>query len=87
MWQVGNKAISDPLLSAMLASSVATFFTFLPSFIFIFLGAPVVEATRHLPKLHAPLTTISAAIVGVIINLGLFFASHVFWATRLWSQP
>ena len=80
-WQ--QSAISDPLLSAMLASSVATFFTFLPSFIFIFLGAPVVEATRHLPKLHAPLTAISAAIVGVIINLGLFFASHVFWPLGL----
>jgi chromate transporter len=39
----------------------------------------MVEATRHLPKLHAPLTAISAAIVGVIINLGLFFAYHVFW--------
>lgn len=75
-WQ--QTLFSEPLLSAMLASSVATFFTFLPSFIFIFLGAPVVEATRHLPKLHAPLTAISAAIIGVIINLGLFFAYHVF---------
>lgn len=76
-WQqaLGN----DPLLNAMIASSLATFFTFLPSFIFIFLGAPMVEATRHLPKLHAPLTTISAAIVGVIVNLALFMAYHVFW--------
>ena len=69
----------DPMLNAMIASSLATFFTFLPSFIFIFLGAPVVEATRHLPKLHAPLTAISAAIVGVIVNLALFMAYHVFW--------
>ncbi|PTQ91410.1 chromate efflux transporter [Agitococcus lubricus] len=76
-WQqaLGN----DPLINAMIASSLATFFTFLPSFIFIFLGAPVVEATRHLPKLHAPLTAISAAIVGVIVNLALFMAYHVFW--------
>lgn len=82
-WQqaLGN----DPLLNAMIASSFATFFTFLPSFIFIFLGAPVVEATRHLPKLHAPLTTISAAIVGVIVNLALFMAYHVFWPQG-WQQ-
>jgi chromate transporter len=76
-WQ--HTLFNDPLLAGVIASSVATFFTFLPSFIFIFLGAPMVEATRHLPKLHAPLTAISAAIVGVIINLGLFFAYHVFW--------
>lgn len=82
-WQqaLGN----DPLLNAMIASSLATFFTFLPSFIFIFLGAPVVEATRHLPKLHAPLTTISAAIVGVMVNLALFMAYHVFWPQG-WQQ-
>ena len=82
-WQqaLGN----DPLINAMIASSLATFFTFLPSFIFIFLGAPVVEATRHLPKLHAPLTTISAAIVGVIVNLALFMAYHVFWPQG-WQQ-
>ena len=76
-WQ--ETFMADPLLSGIIGSSIATFFTFLPSFIFIFLGAPVVEATRHLPKLHAPLTAISAAIVGVIVNLGLFFAYHVFW--------
>ena len=76
-WQ--QSFMSEPLLSGIFTSSVATFFTFLPSFVFIFLGAPIVEATRHLPKLHAPLTAISAAIVGVIVNLGLFFAYHVFW--------
>jgi len=76
-WQ--QSFMSEPLLSSMVTSSVATFFTFLPSFVFIFLGAPIVESTRHLPKLHAPLTAISAAIVGVIVNLGLFFAYHVFW--------
>ena len=76
-WQ--QSFMSEPLLSGIFSSSVATLFTFLPSFVFIFLGAPMVEATRHLPKLHAPLTAISAAIVGVIVNLGLFFAYHVFW--------
>jgi chromate transporter len=45
----------------------------------IFLGTPLVEASRNMPKLTAPLTAISAAVVGVIVNLGLFFAQHVFW--------
>ena len=76
-WQ--QSLFADPLWSGMFAASVATFFTFLPSFIFIFLGAPLVEASRNMPKLNAPLTAISAAVVGVIINLGIFFAQHVFW--------
>jgi chromate transporter len=50
---------------------------------FYFFRCAMVEATRHLPKLHAPLTAISAAIVGVIVNLGLFFAYHVFWPQGL----
>jgi chromate transporter len=58
---------------------VATFFTFLPSFVFIFAGAPLVEATRGDLRFTAPLTGISAAIVGVIVNLACFFAYHVFW--------
>ena len=53
--------------------------TFLPSFLFIFLGGPAVEATRHDLKFAAPLTAITAAVVGVIINLALFFAYHVLW--------
>ncbi len=76
-WQ--QTVFADPLWSGMLAASVATFFTFLPSFMFIFLGAPLVEASRNMPKLTAPLTAISAAVVGVIVNLGFFFAQHVFW--------
>ena len=56
-----------------------TFFTFLPSFIMIFLGAPFIESTRKNIKLSAPLTAITSAVVGVILNLALFFAYHVFW--------
>jgi chromate transporter len=56
---------------------VATFFTFLPSFIFILAGAPLVEATRDNIPLTAPLTAISAAVVGVITSLAVFFAEHV----------
>jgi chromate transporter len=57
---------------------VATYFTFLPSFVFIFAGAPFVETTHGNLKFSAPLTGITAAVVGVIVNLALFFAWHVF---------
>jgi len=67
------------LASALAASAVATFFTFLPSFVFIFMGGPFIETTHGNLKLTAPLTAITAAVVGVIINLALFFAYHVFW--------
>ena len=66
-------------LSAALAACVATFFTFLPSFVFILAGGPLVEATRDDLRLTAPLTGITAAVVGVILNLALFFAFHVLW--------
>ena len=59
-------------------ASVATFFTFLPSFIFILAGGPVVESTRGNIRLTAPLTAISAAVVGVIVSLAVLFAKHVF---------
>ena len=60
-------------------ATVATFFTFLPSFLFILAGGPLVERTRGDLKLTAPLTAITAAVVGVIVNLTVFFAWHVFW--------
>jgi chromate transporter len=58
---------------------VATFFTFLPSFVFIFMGAPFIETTHGNLKFTAPLTAITAAVVGVILNLALFFGYHVLW--------
>jgi chromate transporter len=58
---------------------VATYFTFLPSFIFIFMGAPFIETTHGNLRFSAPLTGITAAVVGVILNLALFFAWHVLW--------
>ena len=63
--------------AGMVAATVVTFFTFLPSFVFIFLGGPLVETTHRQPHLTAPLTGITAAIVGVILNLAMFFAWHV----------
>ena len=65
---------------------VATFFTFLPSFIFILAGGPVVEATRDNIRLTAPLTAISAAVVGVITSLAVFFADQVFHISQPLSQ-
>lgn len=60
-------------------ASVATLFTFLPSFLFILLGGPLVEASRDQIRLTAPLAGITAAVVGVILNLATFFAYHVLW--------
>jgi chromate transporter len=61
------------------AAFVVTYFTFLPSFLFILAGGPLVESTHGNLKYTAPLTGITAAVVGVILNLAAFFAYHVFW--------
>jgi chromate transporter len=66
-------------LAGALAASVATWFTFLPSFLFILAGGPLVESTHGQMKFTAPLTGITAAVVGVIVNLAVFFAVHVLW--------
>jgi chromate transporter len=66
-------------LGGALAATVVTFFTFLPSFLFILAGGPVVEATHGKLGFTAPLSAITAAVVGVILNLALFFAYHVLW--------
>jgi chromate transporter len=66
-------------LAGAAGACVAAFFTFLPSFLFILAGGPVVERTRDDVKLTAPLTAITAAVVGVIVNLMVYFAWHVIW--------
>ena len=68
-----------------LGAAIATWFTFLPSFLFILIGAPFVERTQESGQLAAPLNAISAAVIGVIINLALYFAYHVYWPTGLHS--
>jgi chromate transporter len=68
-------------LGAALAATVVTWFTFLPSFLFILAGGPVVEATHGNLKFTAPLTAITAAVVGVIASLALFFLAHIAWRT------
>ena len=67
------------LATGVAAALVVTFFTFLPSFVFILAGGPLVEATHGRLGYTAPLTAITAAVVGVILNLALFFAYHVLW--------
>jgi chromate transporter len=66
-------------LAGIAGACVATYFTFLPSFIFILAGGPLVEATHGDLRFTAPLTGITAAVVGVILNLAMFFAYHTFW--------
>ncbi|MEQ1531821.1 MAG: chromate efflux transporter, partial [Methylococcales bacterium] len=66
-------------LAGVAAATLVTYFTFLPSFIFILAGGPLVESTHGNLSFTAPLTAITAAVVGVIFNLALFFAWHVFW--------
>jgi chromate transporter len=66
---------------------VATFFTFLPSFVFILVGGPLVEATHGNISFTAPLTGITAAVVGVILNLAVFFAWHVLWPAATEASP
>ena len=66
-------------LAGAAAACLVTWFTFLPSFIFILAGGPLVESTHNELKFTAPLTAITAAVVGVILNLALFFGYQVLW--------
>jgi chromate transporter len=76
------KALFGPQLqfaAGAVAAALVTWFTFLPSFLFILAGGPLVESTHDDLRFTAPLTAITAAVVGVILNLALFFAYHVLW--------
>jgi len=77
-----TKALFGPdslALAGIAGACVATYFTFLPSFLFILAGGPLVETTHGQLRFTAPLSGITAAVVGVIVNLAAFFAWHVFW--------
>ena len=76
-----------PALAGALGASVAAWFTFVPSFVFILAGGPLVESTRGNIRMTAPLTAISAAVVGVIASLALFFGIHVFHPADHWEWP
>ncbi len=70
----------DPWVAAVLASLLVTWVTFVPSFLFVLLGAPYMERLRGNRSLSAALTGITAAVVGVIANLGLYFAVHTLFS-------
>jgi chromate transporter len=70
----------DPWVAAVLGSLLVTWVTFVPSFLFVLLGAPYMERLRGNRSLSAALTGITAAVVGVIANLGVYFAVHTLFA-------
>jgi chromate transporter len=78
-WTTEFLGSSHVMNAAILAACLVTYFTFLPSFVFVLLGGPIIESTHGILALTAPLTAITAAVVGVIVNLALFFAYHVLW--------
>jgi chromate transporter len=91
-WNQAGLGPDSLLLAGLLGGTLVTFFTFLPSFLFILLGGPLVESSRNQLRFTAPLTGITAAVVGVIFNMALFFAWHVFWPSGLegrfeWPAP
>lgn len=77
-WGQAMLGADSLFLSGVLTASVVTFFTFFPSFLLIFIGAPLIESTHDNLKFTAPLNAITAAVVGVIMSLAVFFAHHVF---------
>ena len=76
-WQ--HPGVLSPLAGATLGAAITTWVTFLPCFLFVFLGAPHIEKLGQQPKLSAALTAITAAVVGVILNLGVHFAQDALW--------
>jgi chromate transporter len=86
-WLSGPQMMDGLAVGGIAGAAVATFFTFLPSFLFILAGGPLVEATRDEIKFTAPLTGITAAVVGVIVNLAVFFAWHTFWPKGTEAAP
>lgn len=71
-----------PFLGSVAGSLVATYFTFLPSFLFIFLGAPYIERLAGNSKMSAALSTITPAVVGVVLNLGVWFGTHALFSAE-----
>lgn len=82
-WNTQPFGPEAPFLAGAIAAAVVTFFTFLPSFVLVLAGGPLIESTHGNLRLSAPLTAITAAVVGVIVNLACFFAGHVFWSDGL----
>jgi chromate transporter len=77
-WQ--NPGALTPLLAATVGALITTWVTFLPCFAFIFLGGPYVERLGEMPRVSAALTALTAAVVGLILNLGVAFTRHAVWS-------
>src|SRR5215218_10357085 len=75
----GDTGLS-PLMAGVLGGTLTTWVTFAPCFLWIFIGAPFVEALRGAKALNAALAAITAAVVGVILNLAVWFGLHVLFA-------
>ncbi len=71
-----NPGSLDPMVAGILGSVITTWVTFVPCFLWIFLGAPYIESLRGRHSLNAALSTITAAVVGVILNLSIWFSLH-----------
>ena len=78
-WSNDIFALGNPLFGALICAFVATFFTFLPSFAFIFIGAPLIELSKKNKTLDIPLSFITSAVVGLIANLGFVLAYNSLW--------
>jgi chromate transporter len=70
----------DPIMNAILGSALTTWVTFVPPMLLIFAGAPFVEQLRSNRRLSGALSAVTAAVVGVILNLTIWFALHVLFA-------
>lgn len=73
----------SPIWGGVLAGLLTTWVTFVPCFLWIFVGAPFVERLRHNAALSSALAAITAAVVGVILHLGLWFAFHYLFAQQI----
>ncbi|HSJ06601.1 MAG TPA: chromate efflux transporter [Longimicrobiales bacterium] len=83
-----NAGTIDPMLAGLIGSVVTTWVTFMPCFLWIFVGAPYIEYLRGRRALAAALAAVTAAVVGVILNLALWFAIHtLFRETRMIGRP
>ena len=78
-WEQAVFGSNNLMLSAVCGMLTVTYFSFLPSFILILVGGPLIESTQHNLRVRSPLAGISAAVVGVIVNLTVVFALQVFW--------
>ncbi|MGL4611985.1 MAG: chromate efflux transporter [Trueperaceae bacterium] len=76
----------NPVLSGIIGSVITVWATFAPCFLFIFVGAPFIESLRQNKALSTTLSAITAAVVGVILNLAIWFALHVIFTTVNESQ-